>query len=259
MQKKEICWNITTRCNQSCKYCHRFLNIKDLPFEENEKILNNLIKDGITDITWTGGEALIYENIDKLIEKAHNNGMKNKLITNGEILSNSDMDIIKYLDSLTLSLDSISTEINKQLGRGEKHFNNIKYILDYIKINNLDIKLRINTVINKINIDNMSEIIDFLNKYDICAWRIFRFMPLRETAIKNKNKFEVTDEQFEFVKTKCAKESRIGTIEFREVDDMEKRYVLVLANGDIVVTENGQDIKKGNALSDKISLYIGGK
>ena len=40
---KEICWNITALCNQSCKYCHRFLNLKNLSYEENLKILYNLI------------------------------------------------------------------------------------------------------------------------------------------------------------------------------------------------------------------------
>lgn len=53
MQKLRVCWNITTKCNESCKYCHRFLGINELSYEENKRILNNLIKDGITDITWT--------------------------------------------------------------------------------------------------------------------------------------------------------------------------------------------------------------
>lgn len=256
MQKKEICWNITTRCNQGCRYCHRFLNINDLTFKENEKILGNLIEDGVTDITWTGGEALIYENIEKLIKIAHQNGIRNKLITNGKILANSNMEIINYLDSLTLSLDSTNNEINKELGRGKEHFKNVKDILDYIKENNSDIKLRINTVANKLNIDNMSEFILFLNEYNIYAWRIFRFMPLRETAVKNKNKFEISNDQFQSIKEKCNKECNITNIEYREEDDMESKYVLLVANGDIVITENGKDVIKGNALFDKVSQYI---
>ena len=256
MQKKEICWNITTRCNQGCRYCHRFLNINDLTFKENEKILGNLIEDGVTDITWTGGEALIYENIEKLIKIAHQNGIRNKLITNGKILANSNMEIINYLDSLTLSLDSTNNEINKELGRGKEHFKDVKDILDYIKENNSDIKLRINTVANKLNIDNMSEFILFLNEYNIYAWRIFRFMPLRETAVKNKNKFEISNDQFQSIKEKCNKECNITNIEYREEDDMESKYVLLVANGDIVITENGKDVIKGNALFDKVSQYI---
>lgn len=256
MQKKEICWNITTRCNQGCRYCHRFLNINDLTFNENEKILNNLINDGVTDITWTGGEALIYENIEELIKRAYKKGIRNKLITNGKILANSNMQILNYLDSLTLSLDSTNNKINQELGRGEEHYTNVKYILDYIKENNIDIKLRINTVANKLNIDNISEFILFLNEYNIYAWRIFRFMPLRETTVKNKNEFEISDEQFKFIKEKCNKECNITNIEYREEDDMEKKYVLLVANGDIVITENGKDVTKGNALFDKVSQYM---
>lgn len=256
MQKKEICWNITTKCNQGCRYCHRFLNISDLTFEENERILKNLIKDGVTDITWTGGEALIYDNIEDLIKMAYQKGINNKLITNGKILANSNMEIMNYLDSLTLSLDSTNEKINKELGRGEEHFNNVKYILDYIKKNNIAIKLRINTVANKSNIDNIEELITFLNSYNIYAWRIFRFMPLRETAIKNKAEFEISDEQFENIKEKCNEKCNIKIIEYREEDDMEKKYVLLVANGDIFITENGKDVKKGNALFDKVSKYM---
>ncbi len=59
MKKKRVCWNITTRCNQKCGYCHRFLNLEELDFEQNKKILNNLIEDGITDITWTRRRSTI--------------------------------------------------------------------------------------------------------------------------------------------------------------------------------------------------------
>ena len=68
MKEKEICWNITARCNQNCKYCHRFLNVKDLTFDENLTILKNLIDAEVNCITWTGGEALLLDGIDELLK-----------------------------------------------------------------------------------------------------------------------------------------------------------------------------------------------
>ena len=85
--EKEICWNITSKCNQNCKYCHRFLNIMDLKYEENLNILNNLEKSNIKSITWTGGEALLFEGIDNLLKYSCEKGIKNKIITNGKLLT----------------------------------------------------------------------------------------------------------------------------------------------------------------------------
>ena len=53
MERRKVCWNITTKCNQNCRYCHRFLSVDELNYEDNKRILEKLIDDGITDITWT--------------------------------------------------------------------------------------------------------------------------------------------------------------------------------------------------------------
>lgn len=256
MQKREVCWNITTRCNQNCKYCHRFLGINDLCYEENEKILDNLIKDGITDITWTGGEALLYNNLIGLLKKSKENGIKNKLITNGTLLAENDemKEICKYLDSLTLSIDSSNNEINKELGRGIKHFNNVKTVLEYVK--DKDLKLNINTVVSKKNIDELNELGEFLNNYKVNSWRVFKFMPLRETAEKNREQFEISEAEFESKKEIFKKFENIGTVDYRQEKDMEDKYVLLVANGDIVKTENGRDVKKGNALYQNLMDFM---
>ena len=87
MQDKEVCWNITTKCNQNCRYCHRFLKIDDLEYKKNKKILMKMIEDRIKEITWTGGEALLYPELMKLLKIAKAKGVKNKLVTNRKNIS----------------------------------------------------------------------------------------------------------------------------------------------------------------------------
>lgn len=257
MKEKEICWNITARCNQNCKYCHRFLNVKDLTFDENLTILKNLIDAGVNCITWTGGEALLLDGIDELLKYSYEHKIKNKIITNGKLLTPEKIDkIYRYLDSVTLSIDSIDDDINDSLGRGREHRSEIKEILDYIKFKKYNVKVRINSVVCKNNIDVFDNLIDFLNDYDIYSWRIFKFMPLREKAVVNKEKFNITMDEYLNVVLKVKENSKIKNIDTRIEEDMEKKYILILANGDIVITNNGKDEKVGNALYDSIGDYV---
>ncbi len=255
--EKEICWNITSRCNQKCKYCHRFLNTVDLTYDENINILNNLEKNGVTSITWTGGEALLLNGIDDLLKLSYEKGIKNKIITNGKLLTKKRIDkIYKYLDSITLSIDSINDDINDSLGRGKSHFEEIKTILDYIKEKEYDVKVRINSVVCKNNINNFYDLTNFLNNYNIYSWRIFKFMPLRGTAVINKESFDISLSEYNEVVKYIKSNSKIKNIDTRVQDDMEKKYVLILANGDIVITNKGKDEKVGNALNDSLDLFL---
>ena len=252
--QKEVCWNITARCNQKCKYCHRFLNIKELSFECNKKILNNLIKDEVKAITWTGGEALLLDYLDDLLEISWNNGIKNKLITNGKLLTNERIDkIAKFLDSITLSLDSTDDYINEKTGRGQNHFNNIKNILDYFQLYYPNVKIKINSVICSYT-KEVDDLINFLNNYSIESWRVFNFMPLRELAKINKDEFSISEEDFKNVYNIIINKSKINDINYRMEQDMEDKYILILANGDLVVTQNKKDVKIGNALTDSIKV-----
>lgn len=249
---KEICWNITARCNQKCKYCHRFLNIRELSISENELILENLYNSGVTHITWTGGEALIYNGIEKLIKKSYELGIKNKLITNGKLLTNKKIDeLYPFLESITLSLDSIKSKTNEQLGRGSNHFQEIKRILDYITTSNYDLDICINSVVCKYNLSDFNLLTEFLNDYKIIKrWRVFKFMPLREKALINNNLFEISLDSYYKVINGIKGKATIPKIDTRIEKDMEKKYILIIANGDIIVTDNGVDKKVGNAIID---------
>lgn len=137
-------------------------------------------------------------------------------------------EILQYLDSITLSIDSTDSDINKKLGRGKSHWDNIKSLLEYFR--NVNVKVNINTVVSKINIGEVETLGEVLQGFDINAWRIFKFMPLRERAEENREQFEISDTEFEAVTNKLLKRFKRMKIETRQEGDMENKYTLLVAN-----------------------------
>ena len=251
----EMCWLTTERCNQHCNYCDRFQDQKKLSTKDYHTILDKLILYGVKKLTFGGGESLMVDCFADIVKKGFENGIHFKLGTNGKLLLQS-ADIIPYLGEITLSIDSVNPMINEKLGRGSDHYENIQRAIAFVREKKQDFRININTVVTKINLDNIVEMSEFITGWEIPQWRIFRFCPLRGTAVRNRETFEITDEQFSKVCESVRALNLKCKVQFRNYTDMEKGYLLITPAGKLCISRNMKDIEVGDMLTEDLSSYF---
>lgn len=106
---------LTSQCNLKCPHCYNMLDPTKLNMEEDSLNLQNLsflftqlIKNGYTKILFSGGEALLRNDIFEIIKDAKNKGLRTALFTNGHTLSK---DIANKLGDV--GLDEIRISFNE--------------------------------------------------------------------------------------------------------------------------------------------------
>ena len=147
---------LTNDCNLSCTHCYMYSGkpkINELDKEEWFKIIKNAQNNGITAITFTGGEVLQYKEWFEIIKFAKESNMSVTLLTNGVLWNKEKIDKSKfYIDEVQISLDGTDEELNSII-RGKGNF---QQALDNIK---LFVKAGVKTVIATTpTLDNVKKI-----------------------------------------------------------------------------------------------------
>lgn len=173
--------SLTERCNLRCTYCmpEEGIQLRDKSeFMRTEELLflaKEFVDLGVKKIRLTGGEPLIKNNIEQILQGLSSLGVELAITTNGVLLD-------KYLDllwdsgirSLNVSLDSLQEERFNKISR-RNYFQRIKRNIDLCIAKGFTMKINV-VVMRNVNND---EIIDFVkwSQTSPVHIRFIEFMP----------------------------------------------------------------------------------
>ena len=85
-----VVWNFTNVCNLKCKHCYQSAGKKlphELSLEKRLDVINQLAREDVISIAFSGGEPLMDKDIWKVIKRAKENFMYVSVATNGTLIT----------------------------------------------------------------------------------------------------------------------------------------------------------------------------
>lgn len=176
---KQLVLSLTNKCNLKCKHCYQESN-KDTYFQLSQDMAKKIIKEaldlGLEHLVLSGGEPFYNkELLFELIRYSKKKGLFVTITTNGTMISESDLIILKELnvDKLQFSLDGHKREIHEFIrgnGTFEKTINSIKLATQ------LGINSSVMMVLFKINRDNFDKFCKFIEQLGVKELGVERFV-----------------------------------------------------------------------------------
>lgn len=248
-----VTFRITSRCKNNCKYCYGPpKNLEELNFQNLKKLFNFFHKNGVKAIVLTGGEPLVREDFEDILKYLKKHNFKIFLDTNGDSFFKYQNLILNYVDVIGLPIDFL----NKSY-RNSDNFNNVIKILSLFKKISKRPIIRIGTVATRENIKDIEKIGELIRNYPVDIWKIYEFIPQNFNAIKNKPDLEISSEQFNSVTKKIKKDfSEFFKVVISKRKDRTNAYFFVGSDGTVFMPVDDGDIcreiKIGNVFEKDI-------
>lgn len=238
-KKYKINLHILEACNYSCRHCFsHFDSGRTLSVDEWKQIVDNCRKGiNVCEYNIAGGEPLMYRKLPELVRYIKQTGADCSIITNGFLMTDEWIkENAALYKTIGFSIDSFNPETLIRQGRcnakgeiltGER----LKHICEFIKECNPECKIKINTVVTKLNLEeNISKIIEEFG-IPVDRWKILKIKRFSNNAFSNDD-ICISDSEFDsfvkrntgFLRPDCANEVIVE-------HSMSGAYIIIDANG----------------------------
>ena len=166
--------DVTGQCNLKCKYCYNYGSSSkegtyaDFTAQEIISLIDHVGELGCKSITFSGGEPFLRNDIFDILNYCR---IPKKILSNGLFLTDAKiqkLESVENLEELRITLDGFK---GHDRVRGKGTSTKIIKIIEKIS-QRKQIRLSINTIISRYNINELIKLYDKINKWNIYQWRI---------------------------------------------------------------------------------------
>lgn len=250
---KEISLAIGKSCFLRCSGCYNHFSPNALIDRDKVIIFTRFLKEnyGLKKVTLCGGDPLSRPDILEILSYLKGLGLTIHLDTTGVPLFD-DAKIIYFgtgivkripldkisglIDVMGLPLDGPDDIVNRFFREGRRGY--ISEVIHLISnLNHLDQNICINTVVHKNNSNSLTQIADIIAPLNVTTWQLFQFAPTGPIGYANRNKFYITEKDFDRsikqLKTYITANKIKIQIEGKSISRRKDNYLLVDSSGDI--------------------------
>lgn len=191
-----VSWLTTNRCNLSCSHCYQDAGesyATELSTTEAERLIEQIAQAGFKIMIFSGGEALLREDIFHLVAHAAKQGLRPVFGTNGTKLT---LDVAKQAkaagaQAMGISLDSLDPEKHSKFrGMAEAYDLTIQGMRNCREIG---LPFQVHTTVLDWNRDELLAITDFCVEMGARAHYVFFLVPVGRGIYLEENALEVVN------------------------------------------------------------------
>jgi len=174
--------DLTSRCNLNCSYCFNYETVHDnhtdLPVRIVEKLLEDPLAEGVSSWFLSGGEPLLYPQLDELLALFQKHGVRPKIASNGYMMSPIITDKLISFDvnSVQFSIDTLDENQFRVLRDGsvdvlQRTIDNLKYAVSS------PLRTVVSSVLTKINSENICSMMTYFSNLGVDSYTLYLYTP----------------------------------------------------------------------------------
>ena len=162
-----VAFQLTKYCNMRCNYCYAnfetYKHVKDMTKEEIFKVFDELYRYGTRWIWFLGGEPMIRKDFGEIIDYAQRKGMFCDMNSNGVLINEKNIDTVKKLDAVCISIDG--DEESNEYYRGKSSY---KKAIEAVKLlSKHGVKVRIHSILTKRTYKALNNMVKMAKELDV--------------------------------------------------------------------------------------------